>query len=287
MSTEIFYDKMFIAVPEKKKFIPIIFAGSNNCYQYDLSSRGRRARSWFLDTYMLGNKAMMATEEEILQRIEETREDYKRRHEDYNDNNFGYFAAIAIGSMGSRSTFGQYKGIYTTGMRKALTIEQLLEVNITVVVEMRDYNQQREKEAAAKNHKWFGTTEITSTQHLLDTIELYSSTYDGTPYNWTIGFQDGDRLEWNIKRIRAKYFPTAKNKPKEWIDVDHYFTVKTTVGAYFQKFTRYGYKYSFSYPQRKFQTEKEAQAYVNKYKDRLGLVVERIEGRDRLLVRGK
>lgn len=287
MSTNIIYDKQFIKV--ESKFIPMIFAGSSNCYQYDRSNRGRRDRSWFNDTYITDGKKMV-TNEELLQRVDDERTRFMEQYpvgseDEYSDKRFGWYAGLVIGGMGSRTTFGMYKGLYITGMEKALTVEQLLDERVDVVFDMYDYNGTYEAKAAERNIAWFGKTKITSTQHFLETFDRYKNQYEGTGLSWSITFDEWN-LEKQMKSIRRKYFPKGEKKHYEYVDVDHYFTVLfkwQDETHYFVKRTRKGIKYTY-YPYQKFATIQEANKVKSRLKDHVAIVVERVDKPDRVKV---
>lgn len=292
MSTDVIYDKQFIKAD--KFFVPMIFGGSTNCIQYDKSSRGRRERSWYNDSFITEGKRI-ATSDEILAKVQSIRDEYKARHaggkdesgfdnDTYNDKNFGYFASLRIGSTTMGTTFGKFKGLYVTGMAKALTIEQLEAENVSVNVHMYDFNRECINKAEAAGIPWLEPITITSTAHLLETIKLFVETYKDTKFSWYIGYNEYN-LEEKMKRIRAKYFPTRRGKGAyEFVDVDHYYTLGIEGGSnYFVKRTKYGYKYT-SYPYRKFATEKEAKAVQNRMKSHMSLTVELVSKSDRIRV---
>lgn len=281
MSHEIIYDKCFVKAD--KFFIPMIFGGSNNCTQFDRSNRGRRERSWFNDSYITEGRRI-ATKEQILARIDAIRADkvehYNGKVDEagytndlYDDKQFGYFASLAIGGSTIRTTFGMFKGLYVTGMAKALTVEQLKEERVGVNVHMYDYNGEDKAKAKKAGIPWLGHVTITDTIHLLETIKLFFETYKDTKFSWYIGFDQYD-LERRMKGIRKKYFPTNKGKGSyETVQVDSYYTVVAPNGYYFYKRIKYGYKYSGS-PMHKFETEKQANSFANRLKGKLVLKVE-------------
>jgi hypothetical protein len=285
MSTEIIYDKQFIKAD--KFFIPMIFGGSNNCTQFDRSSRGRRERSWFNDSYITEGRRI-ATREQILARIDAIRahnvEHYNGQQEEggwkrdvYDDKSFGHFASMAIGGSTGRTTFGMFKGLYVTGMAKALTVEQLKEEHVGVNIHMYDYNGEYQAKAKEAGIPWLGTVHITDTVHLLETVKLFFETYKDTQMSWYIGFDQYD-LERKMKYIRKKYFPTNKGKGSyESVQVDSYYTVVAPNGYYFYKRIKYGYKYS-PYPQHKFATEKQAKSFANRLKGKLELTTKLVLG---------
>lgn len=276
MGYEIIYDKQFIKAD--KFFVPMILAGSNNCYQFDRSNRGRRSRDWGAVSYICDGQ-QLATAETILANIEKEREAVLARERDADDpdplKSYGYYSSLAIGGSTRRTTFAAYKGLFVTGMKKALTVEQLKEEGVGVNVHMYDYNGEHEKKALAQRIPWLGNVTVTSTLHLLETIKLFTETYTGTEFSWYVGFDEWN-LEDKMKRIRRKYFPVSKaNVEYESVRVDQYFTVKTPNGYFFYKRIKYGYKFS-PYPQHKFLTKKEAQRFADRMKGKIALTVEEI-----------
>ena len=132
MSFEIIYDKQFIKVSETE-FIPMILGGSNNVYEFSNNGKERRSRSWF--SLRIGN-GLVVTRDEMIKYCEETRNNIivsnEERinddwYEEYDDSEFGYWSSIAINGRSTRqTTYGQFKGLFTTGCKKALTLEQLV-----------------------------------------------------------------------------------------------------------------------------------------------------------------
>jgi hypothetical protein len=88
MSYEILYDKCFIKADDK--YLPMVLAGSNNCYQFDRSARGRRVRSWFNLTYACPDDKRYATEAELLEHIEAEKKKMVENHGDEAMENYGY-----------------------------------------------------------------------------------------------------------------------------------------------------------------------------------------------------
>ena len=61
MSYEIIYDKNFIKVEQENKetvYCPMIYAGSNNCYEHSYNGRERRARDWSPFTHITKGKLL-------------------------------------------------------------------------------------------------------------------------------------------------------------------------------------------------------------------------------------
>ncbi len=275
MSTEIIYDKQFVKLPDNK-FIPMLHWGSNNCIQFDRSSKGRRERNWSVMSWICGGK-QYATAEEILAKLSEEEAKLPERLEHPDDpdpvKSYGYYVSLQIGQSTRSTTFGMFKGLFVTGMKKALTLEQLRNEGVGVEVCTYYYDEIEVKEKLAKlGIPYLGSQEAHSTEHLMELLELYDKTY-GNKHSWYVTFtSDPER---RMKWIRNKYFPQSNEKSEyEYVDVDHYFTIeaKSFTGDswyYFVKKTRYGFKCTYIAPYHKYATEQEAQKVVNRLKDRL------------------
>jgi len=280
MSYEILYDKCFIKANDK--YIPMILTGSNNCYQYDRSSRGRRERSWLNFTYACGGK-QYATEAELLAHIEAEKQKYLENYGEESLSNFGYYSSFKI-SGNTRTTFGQYKGIFTTGMKKALTIEQLREFDVYLQIYTYDYGTKYQDKAKKEGFEWLGSVTIASTEHFFETLKKFEDHYKDSGYSWRIGF-DTWNLEKDIKTIRKKMFPEFQKK-YEYVTQDHFYTVMFNhrgSSYYYVKRTRNGIKYTH-YPYLQFATEKEAKKLQNRLKDKVELTIHRIDEHGRVRI---
>ena len=144
MSYEIIYRKQFIKVSDTE-FIPMLLMGSNNCYENRYNGKMRRERDWQNIKHISNNKMYCTLEEMIavaekdkqfrIERNEETLKQYPD-WEKYSDKNYGYFSSLSIGGNSTwNTTFGMYKGIITDGCKKAMTVEELRELGITVTVD--------------------------------------------------------------------------------------------------------------------------------------------------------
>lgn len=270
MSYEIIYDKQFIKVAENK-FVPMVLAGSNNCTEISISGRERRERSWFV--WNMSNKLVYSLEEmvayanKLRENAIKTHQERKEENptwwtEDYNDNNFGWFTSVAINGRTSQTTFGQFKGVFTTGCKKALTIGQLIYENVNVYVENNYYRKEEQDLYKIPTYCKL----VNSGTELLEAIEEFNEIFKGTNQKPTIRFSGmGERTP---KRLRLRYFKKeAKPKAeKKEIKVDEFYSIVAPNGFYFVKRTRSGYHYT-SYPYLKFLTEKEAQRKIKNFRE--------------------
>jgi len=275
MSWEIIYDKQFVKVNDK--YVAIVLTGSNNCYDVGgYGTRDRRERNWYNISHVNTNGKKLATAKELLDGCDEYRESLVKRHQErddpYSDNRFGYFSSLCIGSTTHSTTFGQYKGIFATGIKKALTVEQLAEVNEYVMVFTYDYNRE-ETEAKCKELgiKFLESVTAKTTEGLLRSIGEFEKNYKDSGINWSIGFNTGGRsMENNMKYIRRKFFPRQKLE-SEYVETKEYYTIMAENGYYFHRFTKWGYRYSYGSDKHRFLTEKAANRFIKTKNGRGGL----------------
>ncbi len=282
MSYEVIYDKQFIKAEKNGEdvFIPMLYGGSNNCIQFDRSSRGRRERSWFVLTYILkgrqfGTLAEMVKNAEderlrIIARNEESNERYKVEGNEswcdkYSDEKFGYFTSLAIGGHTSNTSFGKYKGLFVTGCKKALTVEQLLELRVSVTIYTSIYSNESLAEFKAMGKEEFRIYPQTSAE-LIEKIEWAEEYLKDTKVSFYIRIDADER---QMKNIRAKMFP--KTKKKELVSLDKFYVVSdSNTRAYLIKLTGRGYSYSHygRSMAKRFATIKQAEKFAKKANDK-------------------
>lgn len=265
MSYEIIYDKQFIRVSEDK-FVPMILAGSNNCYEWSPNGGERRARSWW--AYNI-NGSVILTQQEMVEYAKSVRQGIIDRntsrekdewYEEYDDKSFGYWSSIAINGSTRNTTYGQFEGIFKTGCSKSLTIEQLIDENVNVIVKNTYYNSKMKEEYGIEPF----SKSVNSGQELIDAVNECNELFKDTPIQATVefGYMSEDKPKW----LRKKYFSKTK-KVKQRIEVDKYYTILVN-GNYLAKHTRNGYMYSNYSPQLKYVTKKEAERIVNKFESK-------------------
>ena len=281
MSYDLIYDKQFIKAEKNGKdvFFPMFYGGSSNCFEIGRNGRsGRRERSWYNSSFVLKGKRF-GTMEEMLESVEadrlnkikdneERNEEYKAKGDaswctEYSDERWGYFVGLSIGGSTSKTSFGQYKGLFSTGCKKALTVEELKEFGISV----RLYTSIYSDKAMAK-FKEAGKEQINfspkTSKELIEKTEEFEGYLKDTNVDLYMTLSGAD--EYTMKRIRRNKFPTVKH-PKQNITVDKYFVVKDeTTGHYVMKLRRNGYSYSYSGKDycKKFVKEAEAKRYMKK-----------------------
>lgn len=281
MSYEIIYDKQFIKLP-KNQFIPMLYWGSNNCTEWH-NGRERRARDWEVFKYHCGGN-FYATKEEILKSVEdfrlskiqqnkETNERYIAEGNEgwcdtYSDKSFGYWSSIAIGGSTRNTTFGRYKGLFTTGMKKALTVEELREEGIRVNVYSNCYG---DKYGDLKLYSEFPT----NGEELIKCINEAEETFKNAEGVY-VSVKLCGASETNMKWLRRKLFPkkTKQDEPTDSVQIEGFWTYKAPNGGYFHKFTARGYRYSYQSAKYKFLTEDEANKALSKDRRERGITVE-------------
>ena len=251
MSYEIIYDKQFIKLERKDQptvFIPMIYAGSSNCYDmvYDRNGRQRerRERSWFCFEFICGGNHF-DTQESMLQRQQEFRDDKAIQDEEsialhglYDDKKFGYWSSLAIGGSTRNTTFGQYQGVVKTGCKNAFTIEELFEENIHLSISTgSDYYSKDKFEAAG-----FSSFSVTpkTTEEFFSMLEdfLAKTQPHGIPC-----FLSLDVSEDNLKRFRKNTRP-QRRKIITSIETSLWYTIDIKELGAFIKFTSRSTRYS-------------------------------------------
>jgi hypothetical protein len=280
MGYELVYDKNFIKVNDEgtEKFVPMIYGGSSNCFEFGRRGRnGRRSRSWFVYTNVTKNgffetlDEMIASANRIKAGIIENNKETLKKYPDwevYSDEQFGYFSGISFGG-GCKSTFGQFIGLFKTGCRKALTVEELRDFGVYPRFHSCTFGKEETEKFEAAGKKHISHTVMTSAE-LVEKAKEFTEYLAGTDACLYLTI---DADEHKMKRIRSTKFPVAKKEPLNVSVLPEYFVVKDTLQHnYVLRFTRNGYRFSHAgrcYCKR-FATEKEANRYVKKANERYG-----------------
>lgn len=263
MSYEIIYDKQFVKVKEDL-YLPMVLAGSNNCFEMGRGTRDRRARSWFhwnFNGYPFTTKQVMLDDAYAMRERQIAYSKNREGDDTYDDKSFGSWAGITVGSRSA--TFGQYLGVFNTGCAKALTVEQLAEEGVILRIGTPwVYGGEFEEKTGLR--PLFKTAK--TGQDAIDIYEEIVEYLKDTEFkNPSIQFQGmGDRMP---KWIRRKYFPRVKRERtemmvKEFWTVGMFYPDDIERGSnepryYFKKFTARSCYHS-GYPYHTFLTEKEA-----------------------------
>lgn len=149
MSYEIIYGKQFIKLTDDK-IIPVLYWGSNNCYEVGRNGGpGRRERSFTQWAYIC-NEMGYNTHEGLInacntyrQSLIESNKDSLEKYPDwetYDDKSFGYFSSLQIGASTRSTTFKSLLNVVNDGVKKALTVEQIRECGGIVYCRHYEYN---------------------------------------------------------------------------------------------------------------------------------------------------
>ena len=260
MSSTIIYDKQFIKLPNKQ-FIAMTLAGSSNCTEIGPSGRERRDRSWYPLTYILKGKVFGTLEEmvagadaELARRVDRGSNWDNKTPKEIADN-FGYHTSLRIGS-GRNTTFGMYKGLFVTGVKKALTVEQLAEFYVRVTVSSYAYDEEK---VVAKGFEPYRIV-VKTGEELIQLIEEKQALEAAGGFSMVLSIDANER---DMKRIRREHFPTTQ-KVRQVVTVDKFWVLACGYG-YFVKNLKYGFSYSgYETGAKAFRTEKAAQAFLSK-----------------------
>ena len=266
MSYEIIYGKQFVKLSETE-FLPIILTGSNNCYE---ATGGRRSRSWWNWTYMLDGKHYGSLEQ-MLAKCEENRNDYIKRNKEritegdtdvYDDKHYGYWSSLSIGGSTRNTTYGMFKGIFITGCKKAMTVEELKAEGIDLVVR-NGYVYHDDKGLKGKERKSLYPETSEELRRYIAELEEY---YKGTNVGVSVDFLSGEHRILDMQKSKNKEL--IKDRVKVAKQVTEYFVFKFSKG-WFLKGTRNGLRYA--YEQRggkRIYNEKTAQRFCEKLNKR-------------------
>ena len=219
MSYDLIYDKQFIRVQKEKKtlFVPMVLSGSSNLYDTNYNGKSeRRVRSWFPFTLNVG---LLGTLEQFVAYWENARAEVIERANErigtdyytaYDDKAFGYWTGLSVGGRSTRgTTYASVVGIFTTGAKKSLTIEQLACEGVSVCV-VSGYMTSEEYKLGY--NKYF--RRVNSDSELFEAIAECDKIFEGSKISTTIEFMG--MSEGKPKRIRNKYFKTeSKEKVKK------------------------------------------------------------------------
>ena len=143
MSVSILFRPLFIKLGNGK-FIPIIEAGSSNCYNTD-NGYYSYARSW---SNCRVHKDICCTESELLEAIKDEREASKERINkeyinevapkgcsttEYKDEHFGWYEGLKLYGK-TKTGYNDYLNFYKKGIRQAITLKTAKILHISVVI---------------------------------------------------------------------------------------------------------------------------------------------------------
>ena len=281
MSYEIIYNKQFIKLPKSNKVIPFILCGSNNCYETSrYNKREKRARDWTVITYYNEHGFIYSDPEILLQNIKSERDhkvakvtspEYWDKDSNYTaedvDSSYGYFTSISLsGYHTTKTTFQNYLSLFKSGIKNALTLEQLKELGLTI--KFKDYTWQPPDDYERPNFEV-----ITSEDHFYSELEKVNEFKKKSYIN-----RSGEKencwayLTFNahyetvldiLKRYRKK---NKIKKSKSAVALNKYFVLENDMG-YLIRYVKYGYKYAAipnGHVVKIFESQIKAEKYLGK-----------------------
>lgn len=243
MSYEIVYNKQFIKIDDK--IIPLVLYGSNNCYTTSISGRDRRERSW--NPMYYGRNIMIAnTEEEIMNRINSFCGGQYEEHFVYNNKWVNDAGLIRF---------------FKNGIKNAKTIEELIEQYLISGLSghLSVWNKLHNE---TENRTWISSSEDLRTFLTIAQTRLDNKT-------------DDEEIYICLEYLVEKFEPRNKKHrtPKERLT--NYYAIKVNGIGYLTKLTSRRIRYcSLCSSTKQFKTEKEANKYVEKLKDRFNSTFE-------------
>lgn len=247
MPNEIIYDRLFIKL-KNDTYIPIIQHGSSNCWEYDFfTKREIPEKHWWNINHMYNPNTQKTTYQDFWtkEQLEELADEWKTKE--------------LFKSRETPFTEDEFKRWFLNGTKKARTIEELKEYNITLYIWVDTY---------FLNKNYFHYLDIQNEDELIPKINRIKEWIqehnlpNGIPV-YTIGFRERDCM----KRLPRKPY-NKKKKPK---DLTHYFVIgKRDKTLYIYKKTpiRWLFCWKTEYA-KKFETAKEAAKWFAKYQYKL------------------
>jgi hypothetical protein len=247
MSYEIFYKKQFIKIDDKN-CVPMVEAGSNNCYEAT-GRNARRARSWSLfNHYFKG--ALFGTWEQMEAALEAERKDLIEREKsyegqaDYEDKSWGWFTAVSLAGRGTGGTsYQMWKGWLKTGFKQALTVEELREHNVDVIIHAYVWEEKELNEKYGKELR--KDVVVQTTDELINTYLEWQNYYKGTNASVYVHMND-----WQVDRLHKKLHG-KKKLPKAVKQLDKFYVLQNCVegsqykGLYYKKKTSRATSYAW------------------------------------------
>ena len=233
MSVDIIYEKQFIDLKDGR-YVPLLLSGSSNCYEYSSNGRERRARNWWLLTPIPRFEHFAPTLNEMLNMCDELRNDLQFQWDDYEDGSFHFFTGLHLGYKGGAMSFRQYQGLYKSGVKYALSIEQLRQLycfsfSFRVSDDAKKSGSYKEY-GIADDFSFFAPQ---TTKELVEFINLNEDALMARIITCNVrlpedirDFRDG---------VRRKYFP-VKRKEKNPTKTNEFYVVEDNEGRFFVSF---------------------------------------------------
>jgi len=259
LSYEIIYGKQFVKLRRTGEVIPMLLAGSNNCFEVGtyLHRNGRRTRDWSNDRYYNRKGKISEKPDVILKNLDaELRRRIRNRYDKEGKpadirNHFGYYASIAVGGGHCGDTsWNLYRSQYANGIKNALTVEELAKLGVTLYFHDVSIHE-------IPNGKP-DQVDITSEPQYFVELKKWRAWQAESGKGFWVSFHplNTDRV---LVRLRAPKRKAPREKTR--IEQDHFF-VLTDGYSSLMKYIRSGYRYSYHKDSgKRFRTEKGAEKY--------------------------
>jgi len=265
LSYDIIYGKQFVRLRRTSEVIPMLLAGSNNCYEIGLGGRnGRRVRSWDNLRYYNRKGKISERPEIILKNLDAELNRIIRRHRGDGEtkpadirNHFGYYASMVVGSGHCAGTsWNQYRGQFANGIRGALTIEELDTLGVNLYIQAFSGDSPNGEPR---------TTCLKTEQEYFIEMKKWREWHASSNKMFYLSFSPSstDRV---LERLRAPKRKAPKEKTQ--VEQDHYFNLNDGCSALI-KYTSRGYRYSYSKTGgKRFRTKDDAEKYRKQLVDK-------------------
>ena len=137
MSRTILYDRLFIALPDKKSYIALVLSGDSNVWTRGTGNRLKRSRSW--TGFDFGEKKLSYSREEIetyldellVSQVQNVMSDspgksFDEARADVN-RNFGYHSGISLYGR-KQTSWNSFREFFVSGLNHAVPIDQYFKV---------------------------------------------------------------------------------------------------------------------------------------------------------------
>ena len=217
MGYTIVYDKKFIKT--NGGIIPLVLAGSSNCYTHTFAGREKRERSWCCFAYdgpCMTEEALMA---EIRKKVPSTYGEHFVYNGKWVDDN-------------------GYVNFFKSGIKNALTLEELVGkyvvFDLRVSLQMKDLDSDKEYKPTTRVFSRVCRTNDELEQAMNDALALRSTLpQEAYPYfEFSLGSGD-DRLETRSKKRRKTNNARGKASTMIVLSNDCYFTKKSSRHIWF------------------------------------------------------
>lgn len=237
MGYEIVYNRQFLKIDDK--IIPLVLYGSNNAYEIMWNGKERRERSWN-PMYLGSNKIIAMTENELMEFIEgccgDTCQNHFMRNSKLVDDK-GLISFFKNGIKNAKTIEEMNENYYFSGMQGYFSV-------------WRGMNNTIENKV-----------EINSSEDLRKYLSEIQKRLDNKTNNENIYFC----LRYYDEEFKSRV--PKERKPKERLT--DYYAIKVNGYNYLLQLTKTRIKYcSLCNKTKQFKTEKEANKYIEKIKDR-------------------